>query len=833
MSPALQTSPTAVPKRIVMTSFGFRDAGGGTIVPRNVAHELARRGWEVTVFYAGVGRGGAGRPYEVVESRDEGVHLVGVFNRPHGLLDLGHPDREIDDPPITAAFAAVLDRVRPDVVHFHNLHNLGAALLDEAAARGLPAFFTTHNYWLVCPRNYLFKADLELCSGPGDRGADCATCVGSRDRSGYATRLSEVRSRFARGITTCLAVSDAVKRTLVASGYPEDMIDVVRQAMPAAEAVWDRLGRERVPGRIGGPLTVGFFGSAYGHKGPQLLVEAAQRTSADVRVQIHGEVAGDFADRLKRLDRRGVVEVRGAFGPDDLPSLLAGVDAAVMPSMWWDCAPLMAAECLAGRVPLLAPRLGGIPEWVRDEHEGLLFDGRSAEDLASALDRLSGEAGLLERIQAEIVAPGSFAAHVDELESYYRRQRPAYGRPERAAEAAVRWVGDHTLNTSLSIINREIGARLAAEDGIRLQRVERSGSSADAPLPHVADVEVRHQWPPDLRPAPAGRLALIQPWEFGAIPSDWLQPIAANVDELWVPSECVRRMYVESGVEADRVHVVPNGVDLERFTPEGPRLDLDAPGLRLLFVGGLIGRKGPDVLLDGYRAALAGRADVTLVVKDFGAEGVYKRSDREEIRAYAAAGTFPRVVLLDDELSGAEMAALYRACDVLVHPYRGEGFAMPVLEAMACGLPVVVTAGGPTDEFCPPEAGWRIRSKRRVLSARRVGPFVTAGEPWLLEPDSGHLAELLREVAADADERARRGRAAAEAARALSWDAVAAAYRGRIEELATRPPRSAAPGAEALELEGEAAVRVLATPAWRGEHRLGELLAAWASGAPA
>ena len=54
------------------------------------------------------------------------------------------------------------------------------------------------------------------------------------------------------------------------------------------------------------------------------------------------------------------------------------------------------------------------------------------------------------------------------------------------------------------------------------------------------------------------------------------------------------------------------------------------------------------------------------------------------------------------------MAALYRSCDVLVHPYRGEGFAMPVLEAMASGLPVVVTAGGPTDEFCPDAAGWRI-----------------------------------------------------------------------------------------------------------------------------
>ncbi len=72
-------------------------------------------------------------------------------------------------------------------------------------------------------------------------------------------------------------------------------------------------------------------------------------------------------------------------------------------------------------------------------------------------------------------------------------------------------------------------------------------------------------------------------------------------------------------------------------------------------------------------------------------------------------------MLIDEELTSDELAALYRACDVLVHPYRGEGFAMPVLEAMACGLPAIVTGGGPTDEFCPAEAGWRIDARRVQL----------------------------------------------------------------------------------------------------------------------
>ncbi len=816
--------------RILFTSFGFNDPGGGTTVPRVVSKELARRGWEVTVFHAATAPDPDGGPYSVRESREDGVDLVAVHNRPHGLWDLGNPLREIDDPAITRAFADMLDRVRPDVVHFHNLHNLGAALIDQAAARGVPAYFSTHNYWLVCPRAYLMTGQGEICAGPGDDGGDCASCVGSPDRPGHRERLGAIRERFTRGVDVCLAVSDAMRSTLAAQGYPAEMIDVVRQAVPATDDVWARLGSTRAPGRSGERLTVAFFGSAYGHKGPQLLADAAQRTEHELRVLIHGEVRPPMEKLLRRIDGRGVVEVRGEFTSSELPDLLAGVDAAVMPSMWWDCAPLAAAECLAGRVPLVAPRLGGLGEAVRDEVDGLLFEGLDAGDLARQLDRLAGEPGLLERLQAGIEAPRPFAEYVDELESYYRGERPSRG-VARPAPTAVTWQGDHGLHTSLSTINDAVCERIERH-GVRVQRVRRDGVALDAPLPHPAAVEVRHQWPPDLRPPRSGRLAVIQPWEFGAIPVDWVAPLQRDVDEVWVPSEHVRAMYLQAGLDADRVHVVANGVDLDRFAPQGRSLELEAPGLRFLFVGGAIARKGVDVLLAAWQTAFAGRDDVTLVVKDFGSGGVYRNVDRSALEALAASGATPRVVYLDRDLPDDELAALYRSCDVFVHPYRGEGFAMPVLEAMASGLPVITTAGGPTDEFCPPQAGWRIDAERRAMRGGRVEHFDTAGEPWMLEPSVDHLIALLREAAgASAAERSARGAAGRSAAERYSWDVVTAAYAGRVRALAQRPLRIAGEPIEAL--EQASGTRVLATPAWRTDDDLGALLAAWGQAAPA
>jgi glycosyltransferase involved in cell wall biosynthesis len=829
-TPAAPWRPGRKPsgRRILLSSFGFSDAGGGTIVPRYVAKELAQRGHDVTVFAAGVEPLEGAPAYALRTIVDDGVEVVSVHNRPHGLLDLGHPHRELDDPAIRVAFADVLDRVQPDIVHLHNLHNLGLSLVDETFSRGIRTVFSTHNYWLGCARNYLFNGELELCDGPGDGGRACASCVGSRDAAGYTERRSELRERFSLRVDRILAVSEAMRRTLGGFGFPAEMIDVVHQAMPEDGAIWDALGRTRVPGRSGECLTVGFVGSAYPHKGPQLLIRAAQLTEREIRVRIHGEVMPAFAAKLMALDTRGVVELAGPFSHSELPGILAGLDAAVIPSLWWDCAPLVVAECLAGRVPVIGANMGGIPDLVEHERNGLLFEGRSAGALAAALDRLTSEPGLLERLQGGIEAPKAFRSYVDELEAIYAGE-PAAASRSAAAPIAVRWVGDQSTASSLSTINREVGERLRADHpGIALERRATDRPIGDAPTPHTPEVEVRHQWPPDLSRPAGGRLALIQPWEFGSLPESWQTGLQEDVDEVWVPSEFVREMYLAAGVEHDRVHVVPNGVDLDELSPEGPRAELPDAVLRLLFVGGTISRKGADVLLAAYDEAFAGRDDVLLVIKDLGGQSYYRGLTMSDaLRERAASGALPRVHYLEDELSRSELAALYRACDVLVHPYRGEGFAMPVLEAMACGLPTVVTDGGPTDEFCPADTGWRIASEPRFLAERAIGNLETLDRPWMLEPDRTDLVRVLHEVAASPDELRRRGARARIAAERYSWDAIAAVYAERIASLARRAPRRG-PAVEPLELT-EAPPRVLlATPAWRGRDRLAELLRAWA-----
>ena len=371
------------------------------------------------------------------------------------------------------------------------------------------------------------------------------------------------------------------------------------------------------------------------------------------------------------------------------------------------------------------------------------------------------------------------------------------------AKVVVAWDGEFAVVHSLAAVNRAVCSELIArshEVSVIEDRSRPSGASPCALSPELAArlgcelpgaVTVRHRWPPDFTPpAGTGPFVLIQPWEFGRLPRTWVEPIHQNVDEVWAYSRSVLRTYVASGIPEDRIVMVPPGVDSDRFRPGLEPLKLPtAKSVKLLFVGGTMPRKGFDVLLAAYRRAFTARDDVAVVVKDMGVGTFYRgQTAGSAIERFRADPSSPEIVYLADDLSEADLARLYAACDVLVHPYRGEGFGLPVLESMACGKPVVVTAGGPTDEFVPNSAGWRIPAKLSYFPEEAVGDLATAGRPWWLEPDVGALAEILRAVVADADEREQRGQAARRAALGWTWARTASSIEDRIRVLRTRTP---------------------------------------------
>ena len=190
---------------------------------------------------------------------------------------------------------------------------------------------------------------------------------------------------------------------------------------------------------------------------------------------------------------------------------------------------------------------------------------------------------------------------------------------------------------------------------------------------------------------------------------DWLVSLVTSnyrqADWLIAVSNYVKDVIVQHGADPDRITVIPNGVNIETFicgdsAMARERLDLPQNDFIVLFTGNLIPRKGVDVLLRAFQQLADKHQNMRLVFIGRGPE-------RENLTTLATElGVATRVTFAGYKPL-TEMPLWYRACNVFVMPSWAEGLSVSVLEALACGRPVITTFPeiGEHDAVKPGETG--------------------------------------------------------------------------------------------------------------------------------
>jgi glycosyltransferase involved in cell wall biosynthesis len=267
--------------------------------------------------------------------------------------------------------------------------------------------------------------------------------------------------------------------------------------------------------------------------------------------------------------------------------------------------------------------------------------------------------------------------------------------------------------------------------------------------------------------------------EVDGIPKAWAAS-CNRMDEIWVPSRWGADRFRESGVTRP-IHVVPLGFDVQRFRPEAgaPRASRRFTFLSVFEWGE---RKAPEVLLRAYAAAFAGREkdEVLLVVRANNHDGHVDVAAAIDALGLPLDGP-PVAMLYNNQIRSAQLGTIYRGADAFVLPTRGEGWGMPILEAMACGLPVIATDWSGPSEFLNERVGYPI-AVRGLVPADAKCPYYE-GFRWA-DPDPDDLVAKLRHVFTHRDEaRAKGAAAAAEAAAKWTWQHTAARIEERLRAL--------------------------------------------------
>jgi glycosyltransferase involved in cell wall biosynthesis len=279
-----------------------------------------------------------------------------------------------------------------------------------------------------------------------------------------------------------------------------------------------------------------------------------------------------------------------------------------------------------------------------------------------------------------------------------------------------------------------------------------------------ADAELRFGFPFDLlRPGRAARTTVFGTAEYLCVPRANVAgstPVGEaqrrNDFTILAPSNWAKEGFVRSGVAAERVAVLPLGFDPEVFRPATPeqraaiRSELGfAPDDFVFYhAGAMTYNKGLRILLPAFARLVRERPNVRLLLK--GIDALYDSQQQFErqfgkLEPQLAQAAISGLRYSGEQLSFAGMARLYQAADCYVSPYLAEGFNLPVLEAAACGLPVICTRGGATDDFVSEDFALKISSKLR--------PVVIEGAPEAmgLLPDPENLLHLMRRATDDAE----------------------------------------------------------------------------------
>lgn len=444
--------------KIVLTVHQFfPDCRAGTeVLTLAVATELIRRGHQVVVF-----SGHAATQQIDDEARFEECSFQGVpvFRFHHAFVPMGGQEvvaeLEHDNHLANKYFTDIVERVKPDAIHFFHFGRLGMGLIDVACAFDIPAYYTPTDFWWICPTNQLMLADGQACSGPRRFAGNCVKHVAALTSNKVVAALAplvpdaivdvavrvatvswlpkhrlmrEADAVFKRAdfnihrlnaLQRIFSPSGLMTETLVSRGIKPEIIAETTFGIDVSsysENPW-ALKLDRV-------ATFGFIGTLSRHKGCHILLAAFKRLKiGSARLLIYGDLSQfpDYSAHLLALaEGSEFIEFRGTFPNASIAGILVEMDALVVPSLWHENTPLVIFSALAAKCPVICSSQRGMTELVSNGINGFVFESENILALQSVLQQFIDDRRLAARLSANCEKPKSIEGYVDELvHSYY------------------------------------------------------------------------------------------------------------------------------------------------------------------------------------------------------------------------------------------------------------------------------------------------------------------------------------------------------------------------------------------------------------------------------
>jgi glycosyltransferase involved in cell wall biosynthesis len=301
-------------------------------------------------------------------------------------------------------FKKFVENLKPDIIHFQHLLYMSCGFISVVEGLKIPMVFTLHDYWFMCPTTQLFRHTEEVCRVP--EPYNCKKCwiekqsqllsayfkhyhipsciavnsiklflniVNSNSQFNKRTRLMK---KLLLKANKLIAPSQFLRNIFVDYGIPERRITFSENGYRYENFPVSKKNHNK-------KIIFGFIGRVVHQKGIHVLIEAFLRIPEEKAIlQIYGgyDLKSFFVRQLlDKVSGKYNIEFMGQM--NNIDKAYKEIDVLVFPSIWYENCPLVLAERQLTQTPVIASDIGAIPDFVKNEEDGLLFETNNSLDL--------------------------------------------------------------------------------------------------------------------------------------------------------------------------------------------------------------------------------------------------------------------------------------------------------------------------------------------------------------------------------------------------------------------------------------------------------------------
>ena len=278
---------------------------------------------------------------------------------------------------------SLIDTNKPDVAHLHNIyHHLSPSILPVLKKNGVPTVMTLHDLKLICPSYLMINASgvCEKCKGGRIYNVVTNKCMKQSlplssliFSETLVHRLSKI---YKKNINMFILPSKFYLNKFIEWGWEADRLIHIPNFVDA-----DLLKPNYQPGKY-----FVFFGRLSKEKGVKTLIHAAHEANVELKIIGNGPLEGELKILASRLDAN--VTFLGFRTGAALHQTISNARAVVLPSEWYENAPMSVMESYALGKPVIGANIGGIPEMIKEDETGITFESTNVASLSHSLIQL-------------------------------------------------------------------------------------------------------------------------------------------------------------------------------------------------------------------------------------------------------------------------------------------------------------------------------------------------------------------------------------------------------------------------------------------------------------